>query len=220
MRAHAKSPFLPVRTVNLFTVLVLALGLGLVTAGHARAAEVTVDVRSSDGRPLADAVVFLESPAARAAVRPAGGIEIEQAERRFTQRVTVVPLGSEVQFPNRDKVRHHVYSFSAAKTFELKLYIGTPANPVLFDRPGIAVLGCNIHDTMIAWVVVVETPHHGRTAAPGQVRLAEVPPGSYRLRTWHPALPPGAPALDQALVVPANGAAVTVQLPLSAAQAT
>lgn len=214
MRARAKSSFLPGRAVKLFTAGLLA------AAGGALAAEVTVDVRSSDGLPLADAVVFLESPAARAALRPARGTEIEQAERRFTQRVTVVPVGSEVQFPNRDKVRHHVYSFSPAKTFELKLYIGTPANPVLFDRPGIAVLGCNIHDSMIAWVVVVETPHHGLTAAPGRVRLADVPPGSYRLRTWHPALPPGAPALDQPLVVPAAGAAATVQLPLAAAQAS
>lgn len=214
MRARAKSSFLPGRVVKLFTAGLLA------AAGGALAAEVTVDVRSSDGLPLADAVVFLESPAARAALRPLRGTEIEQAERRFTQRVTVVPVGSEVQFPNRDKVRHHVYSFSPAKTFELKLYIGTPANPVLFDRPGIAVLGCNIHDSMIAWVVVVETPHHGLTAAPGRVRLADVPPGSYRLRTWHPALPPGAPALDQPLVVPAAGAAVTVQLPLAAAQAS
>jgi plastocyanin len=215
MRAHANSPSLPGLAVTCCTAALL----GLAAAG-ATAAEVTVNVLSSDGRPLADAVVFLESTAARAAVRPAHGIEIEQAERRFTQRVTVVPVGSEVRFPNRDTVRHHVYSFSPAKTFELKLYTGTPANPVLFDRPGIAVLGCNIHDAMIAWVVVVETPYHGLSAAAGQVRMANVPPGSYRLRTWHPALPPGAPALDQALVVPAAGTALTVQLPLAAAQAT
>jgi plastocyanin len=195
-----------------------ALALGWVCNG--RAAEVTVGVLSSDGRPLAEAVVFLESTAARSAARPLRGVEIEQAERRFTQRVSIVTVGSEVHFPNRDTVRHHVYSFSPAKTFELKLYIGSPANPVLFDRPGIAVLGCNIHDAMIAWVVVVETPYHGLSAANGAVRLLDVPPGSYRLRTWHPALPSGAPALDQALVVPAAGAAVKVKLPLTAAQAS
>lgn len=84
-------------------------------------------------------------------MQPAPGVEIEQADKQFTNRVTVVPLGTEVRFPNRDKVRHHVYSLSPTKTFELKLYIGTPANPVVFDRAGVAVLGCNIHDHVVAW---------------------------------------------------------------------
>jgi plastocyanin len=178
-----------------------------------------VTVIASDGQPLPDAAVFLEPREGRLPSKPELGVEIEQADRQFTNRVTVVPLGTEVSFPNRDKVRHHVYSFSPAKTFDLKLYIGTPANPVLFDRAGIAVLGCNIHDQMVAWVVVVDTPHHGLSGAPGSVKLDNVAPGSYRLRTWHPALPPGAPALDQALAVPAAGSAVTVQLPFPSSAA-
>jgi len=182
----------------------------------ALAAVVEIRATSNDGKPLPDTVVFLESPAARAATKPLAA-EVEQAERRFTHRVTVVPVGSEVQFPNRDKVRHHVYSFSPTKTFELKLYTGTPANPVLFDKPGIAVLGCNIHDTMVAWVVVVETPYYGVAGAPGSVKLDNVPPGTYKLRSWHPAMPPGAPALEQVLVVPASGASLGLQLPVAAA---
>jgi len=196
-----------------FALAALALAL----AAPCRAASVEVSVSGADGRPLSDAAVFLESKEAHAAVRPAVGVEIEQAHKQFTHPVTVVPVGSEVAFPNRDKVRHHVYSFSATKTFELKLYAGTPANPVLFDRPGIAVLGCNIHDNMIAWVVVVDTPYYGLSAAPGKVRLDNVAPGSYRLRVWHPSLAPGAPALDQALPVPAAGAAAAVQLSGAAA---
>ena len=177
----------------------------------AGAADVDVLARGSDGKPLADVVVFLESREAKLAVKPATGVEIGQDNRQFSVRVTVVPVGTQVRFPNHDAVRHHVYSFSPAKTFELKLYKGEDANPVLFDRSGIAVLGCNIHDNMIAWVVVVETPHYGVSRA-GKLRLGNVPPGSYRLRSWHPALPVGAPALDQALEVPAGGAAVTLQL--------
>lgn len=194
----------------------LAAALAL-AAGPAAAAVVDVQALGSDGKPLPEAVVFLESPAARAAVRPLQGVEVEQAQRRFTHRVTVVTVGSEVTFPNRDKVRHHVYSFSPTKTFELKLYSGTPSNPVLFDRSGIAVLGCNIHDSMIAWIAVVETPYHGLADAGGAVHLEGVPPGSYRLRTWHPGLPPGAAAADEPLVVGAGGASVRVQLPLTAA---
>ncbi|MBK9360375.1 MAG: methylamine utilization protein [Rubrivivax sp.] len=187
----------------------LALALAPPVAG---AAALDVEVLGRDGKPLAGAVVFLESPSARAASRPLRGVAVEQAGKRFTQAVTVVTVGTAVSFPNRDTVRHHVYSFSPAKTFELKLYIGTPAHPVVFDQPGIAVLGCNIHDTMAAWVVIVETPHHGQTAANGRLRLADVPPGSYRLRAWHADLPPGAPALEQALQLPAQGAQAQLRL--------
>ena len=177
------------------------------------AATVDVVVSGADGRPLADAVIFLEPRDGRPlAPKPAAGVEIEQAGKQFTQRVTVVPVGSQVAFPNRDKVRHHVYSFSPIKPFELKLYIGTPANPVRFDKAGIAVLGCNIHDNMVAWVVVVDTPHHGKTDAEGRVRLDGVPAGAWRLRSWHPGLPPGAPAQEQGLAVAAAGNAVAVRL--------
>ncbi|OGB01667.1 MAG: hypothetical protein A3E25_19745 [Burkholderiales bacterium RIFCSPHIGHO2_12_FULL_69_20] len=171
------------------------------------AAAGTLVLQASDaaGQPLAGAVVFLASKEAKAASRPATGAQIVQANRQFNPAVTVVPVGTAVNFPNRDTVRHHLYSFSPVKTFEIKLYVGTPAAPVVFDQPGIAVLGCNIHDQMAAWVVVVETPHHGITGPDGRLSLAQVPAGSYRLRSWHPRLPPGAPALDQALQVPATG---------------
>ncbi len=193
-----------------------AAGLLAALAPAAAAATLEVEVFDRDGKPLPEAVVFLESAAARSASRPLPGVEIEQAAKRFTQAVTVVTVGTAVNFPNRDTVRHHVYSFSPAKSFELKLYIGTPASPVVFDKPGIAVLGCNIHDAMAAWVVIVETPHHGLTAASGRMRLADVPPGGYRLRSWHPALPVGAPALDQPLQLPAEGRKLTLRLPVSA----
>lgn len=178
-------------------------------------APLDVAVTGQDGQPLPEAVVFLESREARAAARPLPNVEIAQAERRFVPRVTVVTPGTEVRFPNRDTVRHHVYSFSPARPFELKLYIGTPANPVLFDKPGIAVLGCNIHDTMVAWVVVVETPHFARADAQGRLRL-DAPPGSYRLRAWHPALPPGAPASDEALQLAPVGGTAALRLPVKA----
>lgn len=178
------------------------------------AAPLEVSVTGADGRPLAGAAVWVESREARAALKPATGVEIAQQDKRFVQPVTVVPVGTPVAFPNRDTVRHHVYSFSPAKPFELKLYIGTPANPVLFDKPGIAVLGCNIHDTMVAWVVVVETPWHGMTDAQGRVKL-DVPAGNHRLRTWHPGLAPGAPALEQPLALAAGGGQAAVKLPVA-----
>ena len=194
--------------------LQLSLVCGL-AATRVAAAGLDIRVLGSDGKALPEAVVFLESREAKAAARPVSGVEVEQAERRFTQRVTVVTAGSELRFPNRDKVRHHVYSFSPTKTFELKLYSGTPSNPVLFDKPGIAVLGCNIHDRMVAWVVVVETPYYAQSDTHGALRLDNVPPGSYRLRSWHPGLPPGAAATDEALVLTAAGATLSLKLPLT-----
>lgn len=173
-----------------------------------------VEVRVTDaaGRPLANAVVFLESREAKAASKPAAGAEIAQVDRQFAPQVTVVPVGTPVSFPNRDTVRHHVYSFSAVKKLEIKLYNGTPAAPVVFEQPGIAVLGCNIHDNMAAWVVVVETPWYGQSGADGRVAWPQVPPGAYRLRTWHPSLVSGAPAAEQALKVEAGALSISVML--------
>lgn len=180
---------------RLAAAVLLAGAVGAVTA-----AELELRVVDGQGRPLRDAVVFVESPEAAAAVRPAPPLEIAQADKRFVPTVTVLPVGSSVHFPNRDTVRHHVYSFSPVKRFEIKLYVGTPASPVVFDRPGIAVLGCNIHDQMVAWVVVVETPYVGQTGTDGRL-LLELPAGSYTLRAWHPSQPPGAAASEQPLAM-------------------
>lgn len=176
------------------------------------AASLQVDVTDGAGRALADAAVYLESRDTRRLVKPLAGAEMAQTRKEFVPRVLVVPTGTEVQFPNRDTVRHHVYSFSLIKKFELKLYTGTPANPILFDQPGVAVLGCNIHDLMTAWVVVVDTPFYGRSAEAGKVLLDNVPPGSYRLRVWHPAMPVGAAALDQPVTLSASTQTVAVRM--------
>ena len=190
--------------------LAAATAAACLLACTVQAGPVEVRVTDPSGRPLDGAVVFLESRDAKAAMKPMPGIEITQQNKAFVPSVTVVTTGTSVTFPNRDTVRHHVYSFSPVKKFEIKLYVGTPAAPVVFDSPGIAALGCNIHDNMAAWVVVVETPHHGLTGADGQLSLANVPPGSYQLRSWHAALPPGEPALSQPLRVPAAGGATVV----------
>lgn len=167
----------------------------------AHAATVAVQLQNAAGAPLPDGIVFLESREAKQLTKPASGAEIAQAGKQFSPRVLVVPIGTAVSFPNRDTVRHHVYSFSSIKPFELKLYSGTSVSPVVFDKPGIAVLGCNIHDNMSAWVVVVETPYFANGDAKGLATLRDVPTGNYRLRIWHPGLAVGAPATDQALSV-------------------
>ncbi|MBP7414400.1 MAG: methylamine utilization protein [Giesbergeria sp.] len=185
---------------------------GALLAASAQAADVQVQVQDASGRPLADAVVFLESEQARRQVRPVAGLEMAQNHKQFVPQVLIVPVGSEVRFPNHDTVRHHVYSFSPAKKFELKLYAGTPAQPVRFEQSGVVVLGCNIHDQMVGWVLVLDTPYYAQTSASGQAALSTVPAGRYRLRTWHARLPAGAPVPEQALEVSASGATALVRL--------
>ncbi len=172
-------------------MIVKALGFAVMAGfvGWAAAQPAQIEVRDPQGAPLAQAVVYLESPAAQRRVQPLTQQRITQAQRTFVPAVLPVTRGTQVEFPNEDTVRHHVYSFSPAKRFELKLYVGTPPEPILFDRPGVVVLGCNIHDEMVAWVVVLDTPHFGMTDATGRVQLEGVPPGEYQLRVWHERLP-------------------------------
>jgi len=105
----------------------------------------------------------------------------------------VVRTGTAITFPNSDHIRHQVYSFSQAKTFTLKLYSGSPKTPVIFDKPGMVVLGCNIHDNMVAFIGVVDSPYFAKTTDTGSATL-NLPAGRYRLRVWHPnavaAVPP------------------------------
>ena len=184
----------------------------VLVATPAWAGNVQIQVQDPQGKALPEAAVFLESREAKQLAKPLQGAEMSQTGRQFVPAVLIVPTGTGVSFPNRDTVRHHVYSFSATKKFELKLFAGTPANPVIFDKPGIAVLGCNIHDNMAAWVVVVDTPFYALTDGLGLAGLANVPPGSYKLRVWHSRLPVGAPALEQTLTVGSAPTSASVRL--------
>lgn len=152
------------------------------------AAQLKVQVRDNQGNAASGAVVFLESAAAAAAVQPAPLANIVQRDKTFVPEILVIPRGTAVTFPNEDTVRHHVYSFSAIKPFEIKLYVGTPTKPVVFDQSGVAALGCNIHDHMIAWVVVLDTPYYNHVNNQGLAVLDDIPSGDYTLRVWHKTL--------------------------------
>ncbi|WP_200961059.1 methylamine utilization protein [Acidovorax sp. Root217] len=198
----------PVLAQRLLAHWCVLAGCVAAMAGVAHASSVQVEVLDTAGKPLADAIVFLESADARRLTKPLPGVEMAQEKRQFVPSVMVVPVGSEVLFPNRDTVRHHVYSFSPTKKFELKLYTGTPSKPVLFDQAGVVLLGCNIHDQMIGWILVVDTPYFAKSpSGTGKALLDNVAPGAYKLRTWHARLPVGAAALEQAITVPATGMA-------------
>lgn len=212
----ADTPSTADASLPMFPALRLAPCFALLAAPAAGAGTLAVAVTDAAGQPLANAVALLVPAAGAPPVRPMPDTEISQAQRRFQPRVTLITAGTKVNFPNFDTVRHHVYSFSAAKTFELKLYAGVPAAPVTFDKPGIAVLGCNIHDRMAAWVVVADTPWAARSGSDGLARIASVPAGDYRLSVWHPGLPAATPAAPVALRLGAGDATFAARLAVTA----
>jgi hypothetical protein len=132
---------------------------------------------------------------------------VDQIDEEFVPRVKPVLVGTPVFFPNKDNIRHQVYSFSPAKRFELPLYAGTPAKPVVFDKPGVVVLGCNIHDWMIGYVYVSESPYFAKTGADGKALLGDLPALAYRVRVWHPRLQGQESATQQTADLGGNGRA-------------
>ncbi|MGD8376029.1 MAG: hypothetical protein PVF68_07805 [Acidobacteriota bacterium] len=158
-----------------------------VVAAGAVSGDLDVQVRDPKGRPVEGAVVAVYPAEGAPALPPdPPPAIIDQVDEEFVPQVSAVPMGTPVSFPNSDDIRHHVYSFSKPKTFELPLYEGTPTDPVVFDRPGLVVLGCNIHDWMVAYVYVLETPWSGVTGAEGRARIEGLPAGDYRVEALHP----------------------------------
>lgn len=159
----------------------------LLAAGTVSAASLEASITDADGLALEHAVVSLHGDLPRHA--PAGTQAImDQRERQFAPTVVAIQTGTDVAFPNQDDVRHHVYSFSKPKTFQLKLYHGEPSEPVRFDEPGIVVLGCNIHDDMLGYLAVVDTPLFAESTPDGKATIEAAPSGSYTLQVWHPDL--------------------------------
>ncbi len=190
--------------------------IALLFAAPAMAADLTVTIRSTSGQSVRDAVVTLQPTAAQAPapIRFSWPYKVTQQNLQFDPFVLIVPQGSEVSFPNKDGVRHHVYSFSSAKPFELKLYGKDESRSVKFDKTGIVALGCNIHDGMVGFVIVVDTPYAMKSDASGSVTLRGAPAGPATLRIWHPYMKAGNNQIERRIVVPAGGMteAVVVQL--------
>lgn len=167
-----------------FAILVSLIVFGSV--GSLYAASLTVTIRRASGEVVEGALVYAKpiSDAVRKQKEPDTTI-VDQIDKEFIKQITVVQIGAKVYFPNHDKIRHHVYSFSPAKKFEIPLYKGMPANPIVFDKEGAVALGCNIHDWMNGFIFVIDTPYFITTGQDGKAIL-EVPPGDYDVRVWHP----------------------------------
>ncbi len=169
------------KIVRRIAVSTLFLAIG----ASASASSVSVKVTDAEGKPLADVVVYADAQGGASVPKVVKAAVIEQRGLKFLPLVSIVQTGSQVAFPNYDKVRHHIYSFSPAKKFDQKLYSGVAAAPQVFDKAGTVVLGCNIHDRMVAYVKVVDTPFFARTDAAGVAQIALPGAGKYTVAAWH-----------------------------------
>lgn len=178
--------------------------MGLCSGGALLAGSLNVVVRDAKGSPVSDAVVYAKGSSDTVA-RPRKQGTIDQINKEFVPFVTAVQVGTAILFPNKDNIRHHVYSFSPAKKFELPLYEGTPAQPVVFDKVGFVTLGCNIHDWMIAYVAVLPTPYFQVTGSDGRAVIRNLTPGQYTVQAWHPSLKGSPEQFAQAADVGGDG---------------
>jgi len=192
-------------------LIFLAAGLGL--AAPLGAAPLSVRVVDSAGRAVRDAVVTLY-PSGTAARRPrAGGrFTVAQQNMQFRPFLTIVPVGADVSFPNLDTTKHHVYSFSPAKRFELKLFARDQSRTVHFDKPGVVALGCNIHDQMTAFIVVTDSVWTARTNAQGIAAFGNAPDAPGRVTVWHPYLRAPGGTVQKGLSAGQRSASIAVRL--------
>src|ERR1700722_4621556 len=174
-------------------ILAAVAGLTLLSGAQpGRAAELHALVKDPHGKLIADAVVGATPSDPKVAQRAKPPPDaVDQVDKQFVPYVKAVFMGSKVRFPNSDHIRHQVYSFSPAKKFELPLYAGTDAPPVVFDKPGVVVLGCNIHDWMVGYIYVSETPFFAKTEGAGTAAIEDMPAGEYTVRVWHPSMEGG-----------------------------
>src|SRR5215831_3862765 len=156
----------------------------MITPVHGGAAAISGSVNGGDGKGIADAVVFVQPPT------PASGRAktpqiVDQIHKTFVPGLLPIVVGTAVRFPNHDQIHHHVYSFSPTKTFELPLYKGDEAPPVLFDKVGVVKIACNIHDWMSGIILVLPSAHFAVTGPDGRFVLEDMPNGTYTLVAWH-----------------------------------
>lgn len=158
----------------------------MLATGIAHAAEIRARVVDTEGQPVNEAVLYAMPRGDKPRLNADELVIIDQIDKTYVPHVTVIPVGTKISFPNKDDIRHHVYSFSQAKKFELPLYEGTPANPVEFGYAGTVVLGCNIHDWMKAYIYVVDTPYFAKSGKDGELLVSSLPGGEYEVYIEHP----------------------------------
>jgi hypothetical protein len=185
--------------MNRFLIIVLFLFAN----NFAHSKEVSINLLTVNKQEIANVVVYA-TPKQKHDVKPSRELAImDQVNTQFLPHILAIQKDTLVRFPNSDSIKHHVYSFSPANTFELQLYKELHADPLLFSKLGSVELGCNIHDWMLGYIFVVDTPYFGKTDAKGNVTL-DLPDGEYQLDVWHPRIQDEFSALSREVIVSGN----------------
>jgi plastocyanin len=189
------------------------------TGSVAAARTVSGQVVGQDGKPIANAVVFVQEPAALPPRTSSSPAIMDQFNKTFVPEILPITVGTQVRFPNRDQIRHHVYSFSRPKRFELPLYKGEDAPPVTFDKPGVVKIGCNIHDWMSAVILVLPNDRFAVTKEDGTFALPALDAGTYTIAAWHAQSKDKTEDVAQHVEIAASDPQLTFKLSLAPARA-
>jgi len=175
--------------LSAFKILLVSSLFALIfISSTSHAEQANISVSDAKGKQLKDVVVFLEPQFQQKNSSKPVDIIIDQRDKEFIPLVSAVQVGTSIRFPNNDKIRHHVYSFSKSKSFEIPLYKDVDPTPVMFDKAGVVPLGCNIHDWMNAYVFVSETPYFALTDKNGNAQIKNLPSGKYQAKLYHPSM--------------------------------
>ena len=171
------------------TISAIAAVTGVIAAEIGQPARLNVGVTDRDGQPVGDVVIYATKNGVDDVQRPHPITAVmDQIDTNFVPHILIAQAGALIEFPNSDTISHHVYSFSEARPLELPLYKGTTHPALLFDVPGLVILGCNIHDDMLGYIIVVDTPYFSKSNVDGQAELVGLAPGDYSIHVWTPRL--------------------------------
>jgi plastocyanin len=190
------------------------MAVAIAAAAPSLAAAITATVTDEAGRPLPDAVVSVVA-AGSAQIRPStllATAEIDQRDEMFVPSVVVIQSGGSVIFRNSDRTRHHIYSFSPIRQFEFVQKPDDLSPSVSFDVPGVAAIGCNIHDFMIAYVYVTNAPRAAVTDSRGRVEITDLPAGTFTATVWHPRLRPKAVPPSQPVTLESSSTTLAITI--------
>jgi plastocyanin len=190
----------------------LAFAAGIALSAPLAATSLTVRVVDASGKPVRDAVVSLYPSSGVKAARSGGHYVVSQQNIQFHPFLTIVPVGADVSFPNLDNTKHHVYSFSAAKRFELKLFAKDQSRTVHFDKSGVVALGCNIHDQMSAFIFIADSAWTARTNGQGIATVGDAPNAAARVAVWHPYLRAPGGSVEQRIAAGQRATTFSVRL--------
>ncbi len=173
----------------------------MLSATSAFGSDLNVVVVDKDGQPVADVAVFATRTGGQNQIESrAGSAVMDQVDKQFVPHLLVVQTGTSVEFPNSDTVAHHVYSFSYPNKFTLPMYKGTAHPRVTFKHSGVVTLGCNIHDQMLGYILVIDSTIFTKTDSNGRASLSLDKPEDYEIKIWSPRIRDGVELLTRTVI--------------------